>query len=615
VRAFAASLDGTLLDDETWRRRHGWIAALTWGFTAFTAIFAAIDGHDTLERLYAPAMAALAAFGSVGVSRRRSREIALALALTLSQLFLSRYVGNNSGLAAILVIVVTFYQDWVPVAVACVVVVALVVVVLIDPGFVAAHRAFQEEPPVQGMAFRAAAVLLAGGIALAIWRSGTQLARDQLTGVLSRAGAERILDRELVRGLRPAAWVCDIDSFRAVNAELGPATGDLLLRQVARRLQTASGTLPGTAICARLGGDTFLIASRDDPGTEILAAFAQRIETDAEIPASRLAGHEVPVRLSVGAAVAVPGEPAGALVRRAEDAMREAKGQGSRRVVVRMRGPGTSRRARSLLISEIYRACRQDELKLHFQPILRLADGAPIGAESLVRWQHPGRGLLPPADFLPAAEADSALMATVSRTLGIAFVRTVVEWTDRLGMDWLPYGFSFNLSATRLRDPTLSDAMVALLASTGRASAENLITLEVTEGALMEVEDHVPEVLAGLRELGLRIALDDFGSGHSSLAHLRDFPLDAVKIDRAFIESVDRSPTDRAIVQAVVDIADARDISVVAEGVTTEIQRETLLSVKGDMHAQGWMYAPAMPPAEFEAWVHGRRHTAVARAR
>jgi EAL domain-containing protein (putative c-di-GMP-specific phosphodiesterase class I) len=238
-----------------------------------------------------------------------------------------------------------------------------------------------------------------------------------------------------------------------------------------------------------------------------------------------------------------------------------------------------------------------------------LSDGRPVGAEALIRWNHPARGLLYPGDFMPQAERDSALMAALSQAAGEHFAFVVADLVDRHGVDWLPHGYALNVAAIRFRDPTLSDSMGRLLAAIPRADADHEVTLEVTEGALMDMEQRVPELLAGLRAQGYKIALDDFGTGHSSLAHLRDFPLDTVKIDQSFAQSVDRSATDRAVVQAVSDIAAASGLTVVAEGVETEAQREILLSINPEFLGQGWLFSKPLPVGDFEAWVHERALT------
>jgi EAL domain-containing protein (putative c-di-GMP-specific phosphodiesterase class I) len=376
-----------------------------------------------------------------------------------------------------------------------------------------------------------------------------------------------------------------------------------------------AGTLPGGWLSSRLRADTFLVAVHDSPGDGFVEQFARRIEDEAGIPASGIALEDIPVRLSVGAATAVPDDTGIELIRAAEHAMRRAKGQGNMRVVVerrkRRRRTTSTEQASSLLISEIYRGCEHDEFDVHFQPIVSLADGQPVGAEALVRWNHPARGMLYPGVFLADAERDSALMAVFSRTVGMQFVKHVSDLVKRHGVDWLSYGYAYNLAAVRFRDPSLVDSMGQLLGASGVAHPEWKITLEITEGALMDIEHEVPALLKQLRHQGYKIALDDFGVGHSSLAHLRDFPLDTVKIDQSFAQSVDRSPTDRAVVQAVSDIAAASGLRAVAEGVETEAQREILLSINPDFLAQGWLFSKPLPVDAFEDWVLDRQRLAV----
>ena len=267
---------------------------------------------------------------------------------------------------------------------------------------------------------------------------------------------------------------------------------------------------------------------------------------------------------------------------------------------------------RSLLSSELYGACERGELVLHLQPIVALADGTPVGGETLARWNHPQRGLVYPLEFLPEAEQDSALMAVISNALGDVFHELVTDYAQRYGHEWLPYGLSYNLAAIRLRDPSLTATLNADFERTGLQGTGARVNVEVTEGALMDVGSAVPEVLAAFRAAGYCLALDDFGTGHSSLAHLRDFPLDTVKLDMSFVQSMGRSPIDRAIVEAVADIASVSGLKVIAEGVETAEQRDMLLAIKPDMLAQGWLYAKAMPPQQFEAWVLDRKRATVA---
>ena len=610
LRAFGALADGSLLDDRTWEHRHLRILQINWLLSAFVVVFTFVDQEHHHEGLYAALVVAPTALGTVPALSRRSRGILMAVALMLAQLYFLRFVGNFT-FGPVAIILLTFYQDWAPLATGCLLTIAMVAVAGLDPGYFRHTRGFVAEVPRTGITLRAAAIILAAVLALVIWRSGTQFARDQLTGLLSRVGAERALDRELARGRRPAVWVCDIDNLGSINDHLGPEAGDLLIKQFGARLAGLAGTQAGSWFCARLGGDTFLVAARHAPDEEFVSTFARGLEAQADLKASGIGTEDVPVHFSVGAASAVDGEAGAGLIRAAERNMREAKGRGISRVVVDERIDRAIGYGTQLLSARLYAACERGELEVYLQPIVQLADGAPVGAEALVRWNHPERGLMLPGEFLPEAERDSALMAVVSRALARSYLEIVRGLIHRHGWNWLPHGYSYNLDAVRLRDPLLLDSLQQLLEDAGLGDGGGIVQLEITEGALMDVEHGVTDMLREMVDRGYRLALDDFGTGHSSLAHLRDFPLDTVKIDMSFVRSMGRSPTDRAVVQAVADIASAGGLKVVAEGVETEEQRAMLLAIKPDLLAQGWLYAKAMPAAEFEAWVL-RRKQAVA---
>jgi diguanylate cyclase (GGDEF)-like protein len=612
LRTIGASIDGSILDEDTWRSRHGYVVLCGAALTLFTIGFSIADTDRPQEWFYVAAAVASLALAWPPRWPRRAHEVAVAVCFMAAQLYVARFVGNFT-LGPLLMIVMSFYQDWVPMAVGCLEVAGLVVAGWVDPGFLSGSAAFARENPAVGMSLRGAAILLAAGLALAVWRSGTQLARDQLTGLLSRLGVERIIDREIARGRRPAVWVCDLDNFGAVNRQLGARTGDLLLRHVAHRLRAAARSLPGGSRAGRLGGDKFLIVHCNSGDADAVERFAHRIEDVVGTSVRGLADHDIPVRLSIGAALATPGEAAADLVREAERHMRAAKGRGTVRVVVDRSSERIVEEDRALLSSELYRACERGELTLHIQPIVELADGRPVGGETLARWNHPRRGLLHPIDFLPEAERDSALMAAISNELGDLFHRLVADFARRQGPEWLPYGLSYNLAAMRLRDPTITATLTEDFARTGLVGTAGRVNVEVTEGALMEIENEVPEVLAAFRAAGYCLALDDFGIGHSSLAHLRDLPLDTVKLDKSFIHTMDRSAIDRAVVEAVVDIASVSGMTVIAEGVETEEQRDLLVAINPEILGQGWLYARAMPPEQFEAWVLERgRGAAVA---
>jgi diguanylate cyclase (GGDEF)-like protein len=610
MRTLAASVDGSFLDDDTWRARHFYVLLTACALALYTLVFSIANPHGFDQWLCVAVEMLALPFAAIHRLPRRVQEALVAVSFVAGLIYATRYAGNL-GLGPLALIVLTFYQDWVAIAVGLAATAALLVLAGVDPAFFSGSPDFARDP-LGVMALRATAIALAAVLALAIWRSGTQLARDQLTGLLSRLGAERVLDREIAHGRRPAVWVCDVDNFSAVNRQLGPSTGDLLLRHVGNRLRRTARSRSAGSLCARLGGDTFLILDRSPCDAVSLETFAHRIEAETGASLHGVSGQDVPVRLSVGAAVAASGETAAHVIRAAERNMRDAKGRGTVRVVVDHGGDRIVDHESSLLSSELYAACERGELELHVQPIVALADGAPVGGETLVRWHHPRRGLLYPLEFLPEAEQDSALMAVISNSLGTVFHTIVAGFAERHGPDWLPYGLSYNLAAIRFRDPTLTASLVADYESTGMKGTTGRVNVEVTEGALMEIEHGVPEALGSFRDAGYRLALDDFGIGHSSLAHLRDFPLDTVKLDMSFVHSMGRSPIDRAVVQAVADIASASGLKVVAEGVETAEQRDMLLSIKPDMLAQGWLYARALPVDDFETWVLDRKSAAVA---
>lgn len=610
LRAFAASVDGSLLDEHTWAHRHRRILALTWGLALFSLGFTLADPEPHQQALYCAALLIASAVATLPQLSRRQRELLVAVAFMFAELYVLRFVGNFT-LAPLAMIILTFYQDWAPLLAACLLTVVLVLLAWIDPGYYRGTRGFAVEVPHTGLSLRAAAIILAAALSLAIWRSGTQFARDQLTGLLSRVGAERALDHELSHDRRPAVWVCDLDNFRTLNRHLGHEAGDLLLKQFGERLVAVARAQPGSWIGARLGGDTFMLAARHADDDAAVTSFAHSLEHEARARVKEIGIEGVPLTFSVGAATGVPGERGASLIRAAERNMREAKGRGSSRVVVDQRIDRSLDLTAPLLTAELYSACERRELVLYLQPLVRLADGAPVGAEALVRWAHPERGLMLPGEFLPDAERDSALTALVSREIGRQFLRTVSELTTSHGADWLSHGYAFNLAAMRLRDPLLLDSLDELLAASGLVGQQRLLQMEITEGAMMDLEHGAPAVLAAITDQGYRLALDDFGTGHSSLAHLRDFPLDSVKIDKSFIASMDRSPIDLAVIQAVADIASASGLTVVAEGVETEEQRERLLAIKPDILAQGWLYAKAMPIPEFEQWVLERKRALV----
>ena len=309
---------------------------MAWGFTVFALVFTILDDDGgTAEWMFAPLMAALMLVASSGRLGRRPREVAIAVTFVVTQIFLSRYVGNITGFGAIYIIVLSFYQDWVPIATSCVGALLLLLLAAVDPRFFADDLGFAREDAFTGMGFRTLAVLVAAGLALVVWRSGTQIrARPAHRRALSRPGSSGRSIATSQRGRMPAVWACDIDNFRSVNAELGPAAGDLVLRHVAASSGAWGRASRGGSLCARLGGDNFLLATHDDPGAAFVEEFAHQIKVPVAAdrrprrpdPAVGRSGHRPRGR---DGKRADPGRRAG---------MRKAKVQGNMRVVVEQRG-------------------------------------------------------------------------------------------------------------------------------------------------------------------------------------------------------------------------------------------------------------------------------------
>ena len=408
---------------------------------------------------------------------------------------------------------------------------------------------------------------------------------DGLTGLPVRALLLDRVDQVLARRLSDGVGlvVLDVRGLAAVNARLGQSGGDEVLRVVADRLLEASRA--GDSV-ARLGGGTFAVLVQELASAEDLRA---RASTLADVAGGTVAVDDgtVEVGLRLGTA-ATPAADAGALLAAAEESLREA-GDGVGATLV-------SRAAACPEVKALARAVAEGELRLHLQPVQRL-DGTVTGVEALVRWQHPRRGLLLPAEFVPLAESSGLVVGLGDHVLREA-CRQLADW-DRLG---LRLDLAVNLSPLQLVGDGFVDRVAELLAESG-APPERLV-LEVTESAFMD-DPGAPDVLRAVSALGVRLALDDFGTGYSSLTYLKRFPVDAIKVDRSFVAGLGRDADDEAIVASVVSLARAIGKTVVAEGVETPIQLEVLRELGVDL-AQGFLWSPALPIDELETWLGAR---------
>jgi diguanylate cyclase (GGDEF)-like protein len=416
--------------------------------------------------------------------------------------------------------------------------------------------------------------------------------RDPLTGLANRRGfMEELAEALAARRGGLAVFCVDLDRFRLVNDSLGHEAGDRLLVEVARRLHR---TVRANDTVARLGGDEFTVLCEDCPDAATAHAIAARLNAALSEPV-QLDGTPVFTSGSIG--VLLVGELAGNpadVMRDADAAMYAAKRRGKARYELfeaGMRGPA---RERLELEADLRRALGSDELVPYFQPVVDVETGAILGVEALVRWQHPERGLISPADFLPIAE-ETGLIVPLGRQVLRAACEHAQRWREQLGID---VKVAVNLSVAELDQPDLIEAVEdALRAAAGEPGG---LCLEITEHALMTDASHCLDNLAALGALGVGLALDDFGTGYSSLAYLRRLPIDILKIDRAFMTGVALEPADAAIIEAIIGLARALGLRTVAEGIETDGQWAELKRLGCDS-AQGYLFSRPLPADELDA--------------
>jgi diguanylate cyclase (GGDEF)-like protein len=416
---------------------------------------------------------------------------------------------------------------------------------------------------------------------------------DPLTGLPNRVLFIDRLDQALAHTARDGKQVgvlfCDLDQFKLVNDSLGHEAGDELLSAVAPRLR---GVLrPGDTV-ARFGGDEFGILVPDADSVRDVTRVAERVAGALASPFV-LRGREHYVTASVGIAIGTGDEASEALIRDADLAMYRAKerGRGHYEIFDQLM------RARAVdhlrTENDLRRALERDELRVHYQPMISLASGRAIGFEALVRWQHPERGLLPPAEFIPLAEESGLIVEIGDRVLELA-CRQAASW-QAASPDAPPVGISVNISARQLADRSFPDRVRRVLHESDLQPV--CLSLEVTETMLVDEHDGPDDSFRRLKELGVGVVLDDFGTGFSSLGYLRRFPFDLLKIDRSFVDQIGSNSANAAIVNAVTGIAEALGVGVVAEGVETEAQLDAV-SALGCHFAQGYLFARPLPPDE-----------------
>jgi diguanylate cyclase (GGDEF)-like protein len=410
---------------------------------------------------------------------------------------------------------------------------------------------------------------------------------DGLTGLPNRTQFRERVDAALAAGRPFAVLAIDLDDFRAVNESHGQPAGDAVLREAAARIAAAA---PEGSIVARLGADEFAVLQWPVAGADAAACLAERLIAALATP-MQVGAREIQAGAAIGIALA-PGDADGTdgLLSHADLACQLARRQG--RNSYRFFEPGMDARQqkRRLLESDLRQALANREFQLHYQPLIAIPSGEVAGFEALLRWRHPRRGLVSPAEFIPLAEQLDLISPIGAWVLGQAC-------RDAAGFPGSPH-IAVNVSPLQFRRPGLVEAVAEALSLSGLAP--DRLELEITETVLLDDSETTRETLHRLRALGARIAIDDFGTGYSSLRMLRGFPFDKIKIDQSFIRDLGISPDARSIVNAISGLGRALGMGTTAEGVETEEQLAALTE-EGCTEAQGYLFSRPRPADEIPA--------------
>ena len=435
---------------------------------------------------------------------------------------------------------------------------------------------------------------------------------DALTGLPNRRSLKHYMELLTEEGSNPkegAVFLLDLDGFKRVNDTFGHSAGDELICEVGRRItehfQIGRGSSqlagqPLERILARLGGDEFVFIDPRVANQADAAELAARM-LDVISEGFELRGHHIAITASIGVAlIADVGNDVERLIQSADAAMYDAKGHD--RNNARFYSRVLSEQARVQL--DIENALRApdtlSQFELFYQPKVDLRTSEVVGAEALIRWRHPERGLIPPNDFIAVAE-ETGLIIPIGRWVVREACRQARAWQDVPALRGLR--IAVNVSARQFRDPHFFDDVKRILDETG--VDPHALEIEITEGTLMNDTKSARALLDELKRMGIWIALDDFGTGYSALGYLRQFPFDTLKVDRSFVSDLLTDEGCAAITSAIVAMANRLQLNVVAEGVETQGQLEYLRALGCDQ-VQGYFYSRPLPVSDFEAWASGR---------
>jgi diguanylate cyclase (GGDEF)-like protein len=415
--------------------------------------------------------------------------------------------------------------------------------------------------------------------------------------VLQRDRLQPLLTAQYYRQGLAALFFIDLDNFKTLNDSVGHDQGDLLLQQVAQRL---SGCVTTDSTVARLGGDEFVILlpglAADEPGAESQAVEAAKQMIKALNAPYRLTTLMHHSTVSIGITlIRQQSDTVTELLKRADLAMYRAKNAGKN--TLRLFTPDMQQAvtARAALESDLRHALAQNEFILHYQPQVNAASNV-TGAEALVRWRSPARGLVSPALFIPLAE-ESGLILELGRMVLEAACATLAHWAEMPAMAHL--SMAVNVSARQFLHPDFVSQVLAALMHSG--ANPRRLKLELTESVIIEEVDTVIDRMRLLKSHGLMFSLDDFGTGYSSLAYLKQLPLDQIKIDQSFVRDVLDDPNDAAIVRSIIALGQSLGLTLIAEGVETAQQRD-FLAAHGCPACQGYLFSKPLPLPEFESY-------------
>ena len=612
---------GNTLPVENWLRRHRVIVFVLWAHVLALPGFGMVNDHGVRHSILE---AAIVSVFAIGATLQRlgnpARAVCATIGLVSSSAILTHFSGGLIEMHFhffVVVAIVTLYQSWLPFAIA-------ITYVLLHHGFVGAtdaaavyNHASAIASPWKWALVHAAFIAGESAACLTAWKlneDALQAERnvrvalekanqdieynafhDPLTGLSNRAlfldRASHALTTRRSAGLVSTLFV-DLDDFKTLNDSLGAAVGDELLVEVAARLENV--IRPSDTV-ARLGNDEFAVLL-EHADVRIARQVAGRIQEVLRPPLAA-AGQHVMIHASIGIGVSDENSTPESLLQDADIAMSAVKSSGKNGVDAcdaEMR-VGVVRRQQ--LKAELGGAIERGEFLLHFQPIVDLPSRAPVGAEALVRWDHPQWGLVPPPEFIGLAE-ESGLIVPLGEWILEEATRRGVGLRAAGGED---FTIAVNLSVAQLREPGIVAAVKTSLERSG-FPPENLV-LEITETVLAGENESTVAALHDLRSLGIKIAIDDFGTGYSTLSYLYRFPLDILKIDREFVSTLTNGPDELAVVQTLMELASVLKLRTVAEGIETQEQLSALEAL-GCLNGQGYLFSRPLAPEHLNNWLH-----------